>query len=114
VKLVSKDFVVDDAMLDDFRAYLDSRKLRYTPEDLSEHREEISHRIEEQVLMQVFGEGEAKRRTLAWDPQVKKALELVPQAELLLRDPKTYIAERQREGRVADAGGSAAKSGLHQ
>jgi carboxyl-terminal processing protease len=102
VKLLSKDFQVDEAMLLDFRAYLDSRKLRYTEAELAEHREELVRRIEEQVVMQVFGEGEARRRTAAWDPQVRKALELIPRAELLLRDPATFVAERERERRVAD------------
>jgi hypothetical protein len=51
----------------------------------------------------VFGEGEARRRSLAWDPQVKKALELAPRAELLLHSPAGYVAERERERRVADA-----------
>jgi len=103
VKFVSKDFKVDEAMLADFRAYLDSRKLRYTEAELAEHRADVVRRIEEQVLMQVFGEGEARRRVSAWDPQVRKALELVPRAELLLRDPATFVAERERERRVADA-----------
>jgi hypothetical protein len=40
---------------------------------------------------------------MSWDPQIKKALELVPRADLLLRDPKTYVAERSRERRLADA-----------
>jgi hypothetical protein len=53
--------------------------------------------------MQVFGEGEARRRSVAWDPQVQKALELVPRAEMLLRDPRTYIALREREHRLVDA-----------
>ena len=62
----------------------------------------LVRRIEEQVVMQVFGEGEARRRSAAWDPQVRKALELIPRAELLLRDPATFVAERERERRVAD------------
>ena len=45
------------------------------------------------MLRQVFGEGEARRRSIAWDPQVRKALALVPKAELLLRDPSTFVAE---------------------
>ena len=108
VKPLAKDFRVDDAMLADFGAYLDSRKLRHTDADLTEHRDEIVRRIEEQVVMQVFGEAEARRRTAAWDPQVRKALELMPRAELLLRDPKTYVSERERERRTADASAQAA------
>jgi carboxyl-terminal processing protease len=108
VKRIPRDFRVDDAVLVDFRAYLDEKKVRYTEAELLEHREELARRLEEQVLLQVFGEGEARRRTAAWDPQVRKALELVPRAELLLQDPKTYVADREREGRIADATGEAA------
>jgi carboxyl-terminal processing protease len=106
VKIVRRDFRADDAVLTEFQQYLTSRKLRFTPADLEQNHQEIVRQIEEEVLRQVFGEGEARRRSLAWDPQVKKALELVPRAELLLRDPKTYVAEREREGRLADAGGT--------
>jgi carboxyl-terminal processing protease len=103
VKPIGRDFKVDDAVLGDFREYVASRKLRLSDEDFEENRAEIARRLEEQVLMQVFGEGEARRRTVAWDPQVRKALEVVPRAEMLLRDPTEYVAERERERRLADA-----------
>jgi carboxyl-terminal processing protease len=103
VKPIRRDFQVDDEVLRSFREYVASRKLRLSDEDYSQHREEIARRLEEQVLMQVFGEGEARRRTVAWDPQVRKALALVPRAEMLLRDPTQYVAERERERRLADA-----------
>jgi carboxyl-terminal processing protease len=103
VKVIAKSFRADDQVLADFAAYVASRKLRHTPQDLEDNRAEISRLVEEEVLRQVFGEGEARRRSLAWDPQVKKALELVPRAELLLHSPAGYVAERERERRVADA-----------
>jgi carboxyl-terminal processing protease len=103
VRRIGKDFRADDAVFADFGAYLDTHKLRHTPEDLAENREAIARQIEEAVLLQVFGEGEARRRTRAWDPQLRKALELVPRAELLLRNPGAYVADRQRERRLADA-----------
>jgi len=103
VKLIGKDFRVDDAVLADFGAYLDSRKLRHTEDDLAQNRAAIAREIEESVIVQVFGEGEARRRAQAWDPQVKKALELLPRAEQLLREPGAYVSDRERERRVADA-----------
>ena len=57
--------------------------------------------IEDEVLRQVVSEGEARRRSITWDPQIKKALELMPRAEVLLRDPKTFVAERAREQQLA-------------
>jgi carboxyl-terminal processing protease len=104
VKLVTRAFRADEAVLAEFRGYLDSRKLRHTESDLAQNREAIVRQIEEEVLRQAIGEGEARRRSLAWDPQVRRALDLVPRAEMLLRDPKSYVAERERERRLADAG----------
>jgi carboxyl-terminal processing protease len=101
VKVVKRDFVVDEAMLGEFRAYLDQRKLRYTPEDLEANREEISQTIQEEILRQVYGEAEARKRTLAWDPQLQKALELAPRAAQLLADPHQFVAEREAERKQA-------------
>ncbi len=103
VKPIRKDFEVTDEVWGDFRKFLDQRKLRYTEEDLAQNREAIGREILEEVLQQVFGEGEARRRSLAWDPQVLKALELVPKAEQLLREPARFVAERQ----ATDSGATA-------
>jgi len=100
---IGRDFAVDDKVLSEFTAYLDAAKIAHTPEELAEHREDIVRRITEEVLRQSFGEGEARRRTLAWDPQVQKALALVPKAEQLLREPRAFIAAREAEGRLAAA-----------
>jgi carboxyl-terminal processing protease len=97
ITVVGRNVEVDDAMLKDFRAYLDSRKLRYTEEDLEANREAVSHEILEQVLREVFGEGEARKRSVAWDPPMQKALSLVTKAEELLKDPQRYVTARQAE-----------------
>ena len=76
---------------------------RVTPEQLEENRQMVDRLIEEEVVRQVFGEGEARQRSILWDPQVQRALELVPRAELLLGDPDGFVAERERERRLADA-----------
>jgi carboxyl-terminal processing protease len=97
VKVVKREFVVDDAMMAEFKTYLDQRKLRYTPEDLQTNREPLSRLIQEEILRQVYGEAEARRRTMAWDPQVQKALEVAPRAAQLLKDPQQFVAEREAE-----------------
>jgi carboxyl-terminal processing protease len=101
VRVVGRDFKVDDKVMADFTAFLDEQKVKYTPEDMSANRDAITRQIEEEVVRQVFGEGEARKRSLAWDPQVRKALELVPKAELLLRDPQKYVTQRESERRLA-------------
>ena len=101
IKRIGRDFRVDDAVLADFRAYLTAQKIPFTDADLAENREAVVQLMTEVVLTQAFGEGEAKKRTLTWDPQVQKALSLVGRAETLLKDPQRFIAERDGEGKVA-------------
>ena len=50
-----------------------------------------------------YWEGEARRRSLVWDPQVKKGLELVPKSELLLKNPQQFIAERVAQAQTRPA-----------
>jgi len=90
-------------MWNEFRAFLGQQKLRFTEEDLTTHREEISRHMVEEILRQVFGEREARRRSAQWDPQIRKAIEVAPKAGVLLKDPKKFIAERQAEGRMASS-----------
>jgi carboxyl-terminal processing protease len=101
--LIGRDFEVNDEIRASFLSYLESRKLRFTPEQLEENRQMVDRLIEEEVVRQVFGEGEARQRSIEWDPQVQRALELVPRAKLLLGDPDGFVAERERERRLADA-----------
>jgi len=101
--VVGRDFKVDEKVLADFRSYLDEQKVRYSPEDLAANREAVSRQIEEEVVRQVFGEGEARKRSLAWDPQVRKALELITRADLLLRDPQKYVVQRESERKLASS-----------
>jgi carboxyl-terminal processing protease len=108
VRFVNREFHADDSVLADFRSYLDSRKLRYTAADIDENKTAIERSIEDEVLKQAIGEGEARRRSVAWDPQVRRGLELIPRAEMLLRDPRSYVAERAREKRLADTTPAAA------
>ena len=93
VKVIGKDFKVDESVLADFKAYLDEQKIRYSAEELEASRELLSRALSDEIVHQVFGEAEARRRSVAFDPQIRKALELAPKAELLLRDPQRLVAE---------------------
>jgi carboxyl-terminal processing protease len=101
VKVIGKDFKVDEAVLADFRSYLDEQKIRYSAEELEANRELLTRALSNEIVHQVFGEAEARRRSVAFDPQIKKALDLAPKAELLLRDPQRLLAELEGERKVA-------------
>ena len=110
VKTISREFKVDEAVWTDFKAYLTSRKLKFTDEDLAANRELITHVIEEEVLRYVYGEAEARKRSMSWDPQILKSLELVPRAELLLKDPRRYVSDRVAESKVGAEGRPTARA----
>ncbi|HEY5908957.1 MAG TPA: S41 family peptidase [Vicinamibacteria bacterium] len=107
VKVIGKDFKVDEAMLADFRAYLDERKIRYSAEELEANRDAVTRALSMEIVQQVFGEAEARRRSVATDPQIKKALELAPKAEMLLRDPQRFAAELENAKKLAQLQGAA-------
>jgi carboxyl-terminal processing protease len=100
VRAIRRDFDVDERAWEEFRLFLTRSGLRFTEEDLARERAALRVRIRDEVLRQVFGEGEARRRSLDSDPQVKKALAVIPQAELLLRSPERYIAQRMATDRT--------------
>ncbi len=105
VTLVSRDFEVTPEVLADFRAFVHEKQLRVDDRELDENREVVSRLILEEVLRQVFGEGEARRRTFKWDVQFQKALASVGAADRLLKDPQAFIAVRAAE--LRQAGGAA-------
>lgn len=94
VKPIGRDFDVDDGVWKDLEGVLKKRKMEFTEQDIEENREALRRQIVFEVILQAYGEAEARKRTLGWDPQLRKALEVVPRAALLLTDPKQYIALR--------------------
>jgi carboxyl-terminal processing protease len=101
VKLIKRDFQVDDSVIADFKKYLDERKLVYTSEDIAANKTEIQHQILEEIMRGAYGEGEARKKSVTWDPQVKRALELMGKADQLLKEPQRFVADRDAENRAA-------------
>jgi hypothetical protein len=57
------------------------------------NRAEVEAEILQETLRQVFGEGVARKRLVAQDRQLQKAIESMPLARLLQTDPQRYISE---------------------
>jgi carboxyl-terminal processing protease len=82
-RVVARNFVVDDAMIADFRAQLQTNRVRVDEDafqkDLTFIKGMIRYRIDEAV----FGVAEAKRRLLEVDPQAQLAMTMFGEAEKL-------------------------------
>jgi hypothetical protein len=90
---IAKEWEVDDAAFRDLEEVLKKRQIAFEPADIEQNRESLRRQLLYEVLLQTYGEGLARERTLAFDPQVQKAVSLVSKAALLLKDPKQYIAQ---------------------
>src|SRR3954467_12249274 len=93
-KHVGKEFSVDEPVLQEFRHFLDDQKIPYTEADLMDNNEWVRSTIKSEVFNAEFGQQEGQRVRAEDDPQVLKALDLLPQAKALAENAKKVIAER--------------------
>jgi carboxyl-terminal processing protease len=88
-KPIAKGFVVTDAMLADFRAMLESQKVRIDDAALKQDDTFIRAMIHYDIDVALFGMDEARRNLIAVDPQAQLALSQFGEAEKLTLLSKT-------------------------
>ena len=91
---ITKSFEVDEVMLLDFRKFLDQEKLPYTEADFLENNDWLRYALKSEIFVNAFGQEEGLKVRAENDPEVVKALELLPQARALTDNAKKYIAAR--------------------
>jgi len=79
-KRLSKTFVVDDAMINDFRAYLQSEKIKIDEDSFKKDLDFIKSEIHFEIDSALFGVSEAQRNLIARDPQAQFAFTQFPDA----------------------------------
>jgi carboxyl-terminal processing protease len=77
---VSKDLVVDDALLQQFKDFLKSKKVDYTDKDFAENLDWIKAKIKSELFIAQFGQTTGDKVIKQWDPQIAKALTYMPEA----------------------------------
>ena len=92
VRLIDKSFEVDDDVLEDFFRFLEEEEISFSKEELQEHRDRLALAIEGEIFSSIWGMETAQRVYVKKDPQVRGAIEALPDAAELLRDPKGYVA----------------------
>ena len=90
----TEKFDVDDAVLHDFRKFLDEEKVPYSEADMLENDAWIRSNIKTEIFVDAFGQQEGLKVRAETDPQIVKALELLPQAKQLAENARKVIAER--------------------
>jgi carboxyl-terminal processing protease len=90
----TEKFEVDDAVMQDFRKFLDDEKIPYTEADLAANNDWLRSSIKSEIFVDAFGQEEGLKVRAETDPEVLKALDLLPQAKQLADNAKKIVAER--------------------
>jgi len=91
---VDKNFQVNDEVMQEFRKYLEAQKIDYTEADLNEIAVWLKPNIKSEIFTSEFGQEAGQRALREADPQVARALELLPEAKALNEGARKTIAER--------------------
>ncbi|HUM05552.1 MAG TPA: S41 family peptidase [Terriglobales bacterium] len=91
---VGHDFDVDEVVMQDFRKFLDEEKIPFTEGELIENHDWLRSNIKSELFVDAFGQEEGLKVRAETDPEVTKALELLPQARALAENARKIIAER--------------------
>jgi carboxyl-terminal processing protease len=91
---VDKNFEITDAVMQEFRKFLDSQKIPYTEAELNEGQDFIKSSIKTDIFISEFGQEEGLRVRAESDPQVIAALNQLSKAKELAENAKKILAQR--------------------
>jgi carboxyl-terminal processing protease len=77
---ISRDLIIDDAILNDFQNFLHQQKIDYTQKDFTDNLDWIKAMIKAELVTSQFGQAEGLKVRAEWDPQIKQALTYMPEA----------------------------------
>ena len=85
---------MDDAVLQQFRQFLAEQNITYTEDELTPVLEWVKTNIKSELFIAEFGQQVGLRVRAEDDPQVLKAVDLLPQAKALAENARKIIAQR--------------------
>jgi carboxyl-terminal processing protease len=80
---VSKDFTVDDAVMQEFKAFLKAQNIDYNDQDIAGVQDWVKESIKSELFTSQFGQLEGLKVRAQWDPQIARAVSYLPEAETL-------------------------------
>jgi len=80
---------ITDAILADFKSFLREKQVDFTEDDIQKNVDFVKRRIRQEVFTSNFGLQEGFRIAIQGDTQVLKALEVMPEAKLLMTSGRT-------------------------
>ena len=92
---ITKDFVTNEEVIAQFKKYLDQQKIKYTEQDIQANLTWLKWQIKREVFTSYFGLTDGYKVELQDDPQLEKAIEMVPQSRALYQNARKILAERE-------------------
>jgi carboxyl-terminal processing protease len=92
---VTRDFVVDETVVNEFRHFLQDQNIAYTEADLLQNMDWVKTNIKSDLFVSEFGQQVGLQVQAENDPQVLKAVELLPKAKDLAENARHVVAQRQ-------------------
>jgi carboxyl-terminal processing protease len=92
---IDASFQVSDALLEQFKQHLQKRNIDFTEKDFQDNKDFLKRLIRYEVIYNRLGVAEASKVLLEGDPQVLKALELMPEAKDLATKARKSLAAKQ-------------------
>lgn len=92
---VAKNFQVDDAVLNQFKQYLNAQNIQFTPQEFSNNLDWVKANIRSKLFATQFGESAGLKIEADWDPEIGQAVGLMPQAAQLEQHAVQVLAEKQ-------------------
>jgi carboxyl-terminal processing protease len=97
-RAIDRNFQVDDAVIEEFKKFLQAQKVAYTEAEISQGIDWIKAQIKTELFIAQFGQQEGLRVRAESDPQVRSALELLPKAKELTETAKRIMEQRAAGG----------------
>ncbi len=91
---ITPNFQVDDQVLQDFRNFLTSKNVSFNEADLQKDLNWVKMNIKSEIFVDQLGLEASLRARAEGDPEVSKAVELLPQAQALLENARRVAAQR--------------------
>jgi carboxyl-terminal processing protease len=92
---IPADFEVTPEIENEFKRFLREQQVSYSEADYAANRDHVLHSIKLELVISVFGTGEAYKLEAKVDPQIQKAVELLPQASMLMENSRQVVAQRE-------------------
>jgi len=91
---IPRNFEADEQVVNEFRRYLDEQKVPYVEADLVQNEAWVRNNIKSELFISQFGQQAGLQVRAENDPQVLRALELLPRAKELADNARRIVAER--------------------